>query len=88
MDIFISALVTLVIYYALYKYSSNDTSKIFILGMLFNAGFTMAIQDWQGKEAYLKWVAEGWVDYHWLFGAAMAITAFVMYTKWCAKEIK
>lgn len=74
--------------YFLYSSAASSTSKVFILGMIFYAGLSMAIQDYYGKEQFVELLNKEWIDVHWLFGATVAIFAVYMYVKWLNKETK
>lgn len=50
-------------------------NRVFWCGAIAYAGLTMAWQDWMGKEAWLAWADQAWVDLHWMVGLTIAVVA-------------
>lgn len=58
-----------------FTYHSPITNAM-VAGMYLHAGLSMVHQDTMGLEAYIKYLNENWVDFHWGVGATIAIIAF------------
>jgi len=69
------------------KRAIGFTTLSFWMGWLMHIGFSMAVQDYYGKEEWLARATDAWVVKSPLWGVAIMGAAFGLYT-WAGKKLK
>jgi len=60
----------------------------FGMGILLATFWRLLIQDFHGKEAYIKLIKEGWFEMHWAWWIIPIITTMMIYNKIISKFVK